>query len=97
MTTKAPGIKLLIFVLATALAGFGVATVVGNMRFGSTHAYQAVFSNASGLGNGEDVKVGGVPMGKVKKVELAENGTALVSFSLSTERPLTSGTTARVM
>ncbi|MCE4268459.1 MCE family protein [Rhodococcus qingshengii] len=96
MTTKAPGIKLLIFVLATALAGFGVATVVGNMRFGSTHAYQAVFSNASGLGNGEDVKVGGVPMGKVKKVELAENGTALVSFSLSTERPLTSGTTARV-
>ena len=94
--TKAPGIKLLIFVLVTSLTGFGVATVVGNMRFGSDRTYQAVFSNASGLGNGEDVKVGGVPMGKVKKVELAEDGTALVSFSLSTERPLTAGTTARV-
>lgn len=94
--TKAPGIKLLIFVLVTSLTGFGVATVVGNMRFGSTHTYQAVFSNASGLGNGEDVKVGGVPLGKVKGVELASDGTAVVSFSLSTERPLTEGTTARI-
>jgi phospholipid/cholesterol/gamma-HCH transport system substrate-binding protein len=94
--TKAPGIKLLIFVLVTSLTGFAVATVVGNMRFGSDRTYQAVFSNASGLGNGEDVKVGGVPMGKVEKVELAEDGTALVSFSLSTERTLTAGTTARI-
>ncbi|KAF0960835.1 MCE family protein [Rhodococcus sp. T7] len=94
--TKAPGIKLLIFVLVTSLTGFGVATVVGNMRFGSTHTYQAVFSSASGLGNGEDVKVGGVPMGKVQGVELASDGTAVVSFSLSTERPLTAGTTARI-
>ncbi|MFC9553358.1 MCE family protein [Rhodococcus sp. NPDC056960] len=94
--TKAPGIKLLIFVLVTSLTGFGVATVVGNMRFGSTNTYQAVFANASGLGNGEDVKVGGVPMGKVQGVELAADGTAVVSFSLSTERPLTEGTMARI-
>ncbi|MGW0022001.1 MCE family protein [Rhodococcus sp. NPDC003382] len=94
--TRGPGIKLLAFVLVTSLTGFGVATVVGNMRFGSTHTYQAVFANASGLGNGEDVKVGGVPLGKVEDVEVAPDGTAVVSFSLSTERRLTAGTTAAI-
>lgn len=96
MTTKAPVLKLLIFVLVTTLTGFGVATVVGNLRFGSTHTYSAVFTSASGLGNGEDVRVAGVPMGKVTDVALNPDGTALVTFSLSTERPLPSTTEAKI-
>ncbi|QZS52618.1 MCE family protein [Rhodococcus opacus] len=96
MTKSTPVIKLLIFVLVTTLTGFGVATVVGNLRFGSTHTYSAVFTTASGLGNGEDVRVAGVPMGKVTDVALNSDGTALVTFSLSTERPLTSTTDAKI-
>lgn len=96
MTVKAPGLKLLIFVLVTTLAGFAVATVVGNLRFGNSHTYSAVFANASGLGNGEDVRVAGVPMGKVTDVALKADGTALVTFSLSTERSLTASTEAKI-
>ncbi|MFZ2176153.1 MAG: MCE family protein, partial [Rhodococcus sp. (in: high G+C Gram-positive bacteria)] len=96
MTKSSPALKLLIFVLVTTLTGFGVATVVGNLRFGSTNTYSAVFSSASGLGNGEDVRVAGVPMGKVTDVSLNPDGTALVTFSLSTERPLTAATEAKI-
>lgn len=96
MTKSSPGLKLLIFVLVTTLTGFGVATVVGNLRFGSSHTYSAIFASASGLGNGEDVRVAGVPMGKVTDVALNSDGTALVSFSLSTERPLTATTEAKI-
>ncbi|MCD2114731.1 MCE family protein [Rhodococcus rhodochrous] len=96
MSKSTPALKLLIFVLVTTLTGFGVATVVGNLRFGSSHTYSAVFANASGLKNGEDVRVAGVPMGKVTDVALNPDGTALVTFSLSTERPLTSATEAKI-
>ncbi|BAH55896.1 MULTISPECIES: MCE family protein [Rhodococcus] len=96
MTKTSPSLKLLIFVLVTTLTGFGVATVVGNLRFGSTHAYSAVFTSASGLGSGSDVRVAGVPMGKVTDVSVNSDGTALVTFSLSTERPLTAATEAKI-
>ena len=96
MTKSTPVFKLLIFVLVTMLTGFGVATLVGNLRFGSTHTYSAVFSSASGIGSGADVRVAGVPMGKVTDVALNSDSTAVVTFSLSTERPLTSATEAKI-
>jgi phospholipid/cholesterol/gamma-HCH transport system substrate-binding protein len=96
MSSRSVGIKLIAFVVVTSLAGLGVAAVVGNLRFGSADTYQAVFSNASGLGNGEDVRIGGVPSGKVSDVELQPDGTALVSFDVDTGHLLTSGTEASV-
>lgn len=96
MTSRAPGLKLLAFLLITTLAGLGVATIVGNLRFGSTHAYRAIFTNASGLGDGEDVRIGGVPSGKITSVDLASDGTALVSFTVDAEHTLTAGTEAHI-
>jgi phospholipid/cholesterol/gamma-HCH transport system substrate-binding protein len=96
MSSRSAGIKLVAFVVITSVTGLGVAAVVGNLRFGSTHSYQAVFSNASGLGNGEDVRIGGVPSGKVADVELLSDGTALVSFDVDTDHALGAGTEASV-
>ena len=96
MSTKTIGLKLLAFVIVTTLTGLGVVAVVGNLRFGSTADYKAVFSNASGLGDGEDVRIGGVPSGKVSGVELQSDGTALVSFTVDTNHQLTASTLAAV-
>ncbi|MGK2237497.1 MAG: phospholipid/cholesterol/gamma-HCH transport system substrate-binding protein [Rhodococcus sp. (in: high G+C Gram-positive bacteria)] len=96
MSIKATSAKLVGFVLLTAITGLGVATVVGNIRFGSTDTYQAIFTNAAGLGDGEDVRIGGVPSGKVSDVELQADGTALVSFSVDSEHALTAGTLAAI-
>ncbi|WP_040795842.1 MCE family protein [Nocardia higoensis] len=93
LTTSA---KLLTFMVVTTVAGLGVATVAGNMRFGPTTSYSAVFTNASGLSNGSDVRVAGVPLGKVESVRLHDDGHALVTFDLSTRRPLTTATTAAI-
>ncbi|MDN3459901.1 MCE family protein [Rhodococcus sp. APC 3903] len=90
------GLKLFAFVLVTTLTGLGVVAVVGNLRFGDTADHQAVFSNASGLGNGEDVRIGGVPSGKVAGVELQSDGTALVSFTVDADHVLTASTLAAI-
>lgn len=96
MSIRSTSLKLLAFVVVTTITGLGVATVVGNLRFGSTDTYEAVFTNASGLGNGEDVRIGGVPSGKVSGVELQPDGSALVSFSVDSEHELTAGTLASI-
>jgi phospholipid/cholesterol/gamma-HCH transport system substrate-binding protein len=96
MSLRTTSAKLVAFVVLTSITGLGVATVVGNLRFGDTDTYQAIFSDASGLGDGEDVRIGGVPSGKVSGVELQPDGTAMVSFTLDSEHGLTAGTLAAI-
>ena len=46
-----------------------LAVIMGNFGFGDTTEYHAVFTNASMLQKGDDVRVAGVSVGEVKKVE----------------------------
>lgn len=96
MNVRGPAIKLIIFVCITSVIAFLLATVVGNMRFGPTNSYSAVFENAAGIKKGDDVKVAGVAIGKVKSVELDTATTVLVHFSVDTKRPVMSGTIAQI-
>ncbi|MCD2107131.1 MCE family protein [Rhodococcus erythropolis] len=96
MNVRGPAIKLLVFVIVTSTITFLLATVVGNIRFGPQNSYAAVFTNSSGIKVGDDVKVAGVPVGKVKKVELRSAEEVLVSFAVNTDRPIMSGTTAKI-
>lgn len=96
MTVRGPAIKLVIFVLVTSVISFLLATVVGNMRFGPTNSYTAVFANASGIKKGDDVKVAGVPIGKIESVDLESATSVIVKFSVDTKRSLMSGTVAEI-
>ena len=99
MTAKAPGLKLVVFMIITALTTALLATVVGNMRFGPSRTFVGVFADASGIVPGEDVKLAGVPVGKVDSVDLAMDGTSVISqvtFSVDRAIVLTSGTTLAV-
>ncbi|MFD9667558.1 MCE family protein [Rhodococcus sp. NPDC059968] len=85
MIAKHAGTKLLVFIVVTSMVTLGLATLIGNVRFGASRTYGAFFEDASGLKAGEDVKIAGVPVGKVKSIALQEGGQALVRFTVSSE------------
>jgi phospholipid/cholesterol/gamma-HCH transport system substrate-binding protein len=64
---------------------------------GDDYEVTAEFENASQLVGGEQVVVGGVPVGKVSDIALGDDGQALVTFSVSGDyAPLKQGTTATI-
>jgi phospholipid/cholesterol/gamma-HCH transport system substrate-binding protein len=73
-----------------------IAATIRPVAPGGTVDYRALFSNASHLTPGDDVRVAGVPIGKVKSVELTHDGRALVKFGVVGSLSLTTGTHAAV-
>ncbi|PYE12364.1 phospholipid/cholesterol/gamma-HCH transport system substrate-binding protein [Williamsia limnetica] len=96
MKMTATLVKLGVFIVVTALAGVFVAAVAGNLRFGPSNTYEAVFASASGVESGAEVRIAGVPVGNVEDVALTGDGTALVTFDVATEHRLMSGTRAAI-
>ena len=58
--------KLVIFMVVTAVATGVLAVVIGNLSFGATHSYKAEFTDATGLVKGDDVRIAGVKVGSVQ-------------------------------
>jgi phospholipid/cholesterol/gamma-HCH transport system substrate-binding protein len=94
--TWAAGIKLLVFTIASILVTGLLAVIMGNFGFGDSTEYRAVFSNASMLEKGDDVRVAGVSVGEVRKVEHHERNQALVTFRVKSEVPLTTTSRAEI-
>ena len=94
--TMAAGIKLLIFTVVSLLVTGLLAAIMGNFGFGDQAEYKAVFSNASMLKKGDDVRVAGVTVGEVKKVEHYKRTMALVTFKVQSNVPLTTTSRAEV-
>jgi len=94
--TMAAGIKLLVFTIVSLLVTGLLAAIMGNFGFGDQTEYKAVFSNASMLEKGDDVRVAGVTVGEVKKVEHYQRTMALVTFEVQSDVPLTTTSRAEV-
>ncbi|MCW2775596.1 MAG: virulence factor Mce family protein [Nocardioides sp.] len=95
-TTIAAGIKLLIFTIVSILVTGLLAAIMGNVGFGAGTTYQAVFTTASMLEKGDDVRIAGVSVGEVKKVEHYDRTEALVTFRVKSEVPLTTASQAEI-
>jgi phospholipid/cholesterol/gamma-HCH transport system substrate-binding protein len=95
-TTIAAGIKLGIFTVISILVTGLLAVIMGNVGFGAGTTYQAVFSNASMLQKGDDVRVAGVSVGEVKSVEHHDRSEALVTFRVQSDVPLTTASRAEI-
>jgi phospholipid/cholesterol/gamma-HCH transport system substrate-binding protein len=83
-------------VLAVA-ALVAAVLVVGVLMFtgGGAYTVTATFPNAGQLVRGNNVEVGGRPVGKIESIALAENGQARVKLSVGSGfDPLHEGTTA---
>jgi phospholipid/cholesterol/gamma-HCH transport system substrate-binding protein len=89
-------VKLVIFVIVTTLATSLLVVTIGNLSFGDTTDYKAVFSDVTGLNEGDDVRIAGVRVGSVTDIEIADRENALVSFDVSSSAPLTSATLATI-
>ena len=80
-----------------ALAAAVVVVAVVLLGGGDSYKVTAEFENASQLVGGEQVVVGGVPVGTVDDIAIGDDGQALVTFSVDdTYAPLKEGTTATV-
>jgi len=95
-TTIAAGIKLLVFTIVSLLVTGLLAAIMGNVGFGSGTEYHAVFTNAAMLEKGDDVRVAGVSVGEVKKVEHYRRTMALVTFGVKSDVPLTTTSRAEI-
>jgi phospholipid/cholesterol/gamma-HCH transport system substrate-binding protein len=94
--TIAAGIKLGIFTLVSIMVTGLLAAIMGNFGFGASTEYKAIFSNASMLEKGDDVRVAGVSVGEVKSVEHYERTKALITFAVKADLPLTTASTAEI-
>src|SRR5690349_6678657 len=97
MKITGTAIKLGAFAAVLLLFTAIIVIVFGQMRFDRTTGYSAILSNASGLRAGQFVRAGGVEVGKISKIELADGGTrARVDFNVERSLPLFDGTTASI-
>lgn len=86
--------KLLIFTAVTVVLTGMLAQALGSLGWGGT-TYRARFTDVTALLPGDDVRVAGVKVGRVKKIRL--RGTvAEVSFTVDDEVPLATSVRAKI-
>ena len=99
MKTLPSLIKLVVFIVVTVLATGLLAATIGNLRFGGTTSYDALFTDATGLLKGDDVRIAGVRVGEVDGVAVARRGdrsVARVTFNVDSDRPVAVSTHAQI-
>ena len=97
MKITGTAIRLGAFALVLLFFTAVIVVVFGQMRFNRTTGYSAIFTNVSGLRNGQFVRAYGVEIGKVSNVQLIDGGQRVrVDFDVDHSLPLYEGTTASI-
>ncbi|MGW2748774.1 MCE family protein [Streptomyces sp. NPDC001450] len=86
--TAAPLIKFSLFALVTIAATALLAATVVNVSFTPKDTYHAVFTDVTGLEEGDDIRVAGVRVGEVEGIRIKDRTLAEVTFSVTADRPL---------
>ena len=87
-------IKLLVFMALTGMATVLLGLTLSNGGFGAKDEYKALFTDVTGVAKGDDVRIAGVSVGAVSKVEVVKKDKALVTFTVDPDVQLTQNTTA---
>ncbi|MDT5187835.1 MAG: phospholipid/cholesterol/gamma-HCH transport system substrate-binding protein, partial [Mycobacterium sp.] len=88
--------RLGVFVVVCLLGMFALLAIYAQFRFEKGTTYTAIFSNVSGLENGNFVRVAGVEVGKVTSISVNADDTASVKFSADDAVVLTEGSKAAI-
>ncbi|GAB2860548.1 MCE family protein [Nocardioides pacificus] len=94
--TSLAAVKLGIFTICSLLVTGLLATIMGGFSFGDQTTYRALFTSASMLEKGDDVRIAGIPVGEVRSVELENRSQALVTFRVDSDVELTEASRAEV-
>ncbi|ADJ44225.1 ABC transporter substrate-binding protein [Amycolatopsis mediterranei S699] len=78
-------IKLAVFAVVTVLFTGILAATIANTDFGETSGYLAKFTDASGLKEGDDVRIAGVKVGQVDTIEVVEGERNLAEVRFDVE------------
>ncbi|VXC25986.1 MCE family protein [Aeromicrobium sp. 9AM] len=89
-------IKLGIFTLVSVIVTGMLVVIMGGFGLGSQTEYKAVFSSASELTAGDQVRIAGVVVGKVKDVKIHHRTEAMVTFKVKDGVPLTQDSRASI-
>lgn len=89
-------VKSVTFILVTVLATVALAATIRNDRGGSVREFHAVFSDATSLNRGDDVRMSGVKIGTVTDIDVADKRLARVTFTVAKSAPMTVGTSAEL-
>jgi phospholipid/cholesterol/gamma-HCH transport system substrate-binding protein len=96
MKYKASLIKLIIFVVVTLFLTLTLAQTIGNISFDAETSYKAMFTDATGVFGGNDVRIAGVKVGTVTGVKLVDKKYAEVDFKIKKDVKLYTTTKARI-
>jgi phospholipid/cholesterol/gamma-HCH transport system substrate-binding protein len=94
--TRGDFTKLLIFMLVTAMATGVLIMLIGNLNIEKSRTYKAIFSDATGVVKGDDIRVAGVKVGSVKDVQIIDRTRALITFTVRDATSVTRSSTATI-
>jgi phospholipid/cholesterol/gamma-HCH transport system substrate-binding protein len=92
-----PLTKFLAFALVTALATTVLGLTIANSQGGDKTTYSARFTDVNGLLVGDDVRIAGVAVGSVDKIEIVDRRQAQVDFSVDSTLAVPQSVTASVL
>jgi phospholipid/cholesterol/gamma-HCH transport system substrate-binding protein len=90
-------IGLVIFLVITSVMTWLVYETLKRSVTGDTSNYAAEFTDVFGLREGDDVRMAGVRVGRVMKVDLTEDHRAMVEFALQDEQKIFPDTEASIL
>ena len=93
--SRGPLLGVALFAVFAIVLTAMVAGTLSRGALGATHSYTALFTDASGLRAGDDVRIAGVRVGKVTAIDL-DGKVARVSFVLETDETVRTNTTAAI-
>lgn len=96
MKFRGPLIGLAVFMTVALTLSWLVYATLRRDVSGSTTSYSAIFTDAYGLRDGDDVRMAGVRVGRVEKIELVDNEWARVDFVVQNGQKLYGNTIAAV-
>ncbi|QFU87954.1 MCE family protein [Amycolatopsis sp. YIM 10] len=92
-------LKILAFAVVTVLLTAVLGATIANTDFGDSARYSALFTDSSGLKEGDDVRIAGVKVGQVESITVSESDgahRAEVNFGVDSVRELPEAVTATV-
>ncbi|WP_370618382.1 MCE family protein [Mumia sp. Pv 4-285] len=89
-------IKSIVFTVVTVLATVALAGTIRNTTGDDGRRFTALFSDATSLNKGDDVRMAGVKVGTVHDITVTDDSVAEVTFSVTDDVRLTSGARAEL-
>lgn len=89
-------VRLVVFMVTTALATSVLVITIGNLSFGAKKDYAAEFVDATGVNPGDDIRIAGVKVGSVEDVQVVGPNRALVKFKVDADTVLNEATHAKI-